>query len=90
MGIYLLTIFISEMEQEEIISYLQIAHQLWIDGWLDGEEVKGYLDEIDHEISIVDPKNKSLKFVFKDNYYPTYISIDSKGKITVSNEISGL
>jgi len=78
------------MIQEEIISYLQIAHQLWLDGTLDIREVSMYLDEIDHDISIIDPKTKSIKFIFKDNWYPTLILINQKGKVTVSTDFSDL
>lgn len=78
------------MTQEEIISYLQIAHQLWVDGWLDMDEVCDYLDEIDHELSVIDPKSNSIKFLFKDNWYPTLICINSKGNITVSTDIEDI
>ena len=78
------------MTQEEIISYLQIAHQLWVDGWLDIDEVCGYLDEIDHEFSVIDPKSNSIKFLFKDNWYPTLVCIDSKGDVTVSTDIEDI
>lgn len=90
MGISPSVIFIMEMTQEEIISYLQIVHQLWIDGWLDEKEVSGYLDEISHEFSVIDPKSKSLRFVFQDEYYPTYVKINSKGEVIVSSEFEGL
>ena len=79
-----------EMSQEEIISYLQIAHQLWVDGWLDEKELGDYLDEVNHEFSVIDPKTKSLRFVFQDDYYPTYVKIDSTGKVIVSTEFDGL
>jgi hypothetical protein len=72
------------MEQEEIISYLQIVHQLWIDKVLDEDDVCSYLDELNHDFSIVDPKKGSIKFLFKDNWYPTLISINNKGKVIIS------
>jgi len=78
------------MTQEEIISYLQIAHQLWVDGWLDIDEVSSYLDEIDHEMSVIDPKTKSIKIAFQDNWYPTLVYIDCNGKVTVSTDFTDL
>jgi hypothetical protein len=72
------------MEQEEIISYLQIVHQLWIDKVLDEDDVCSYLDELNHDFSIVDPEKGSIKFLFKDNWYPTLISINNKGKVIIS------
>ena len=78
------------MTQEEIISYLQIAHQLWVDGWLDIDELSSYLDEINHELSIIDPKSNSIKFLFKDNWYPTLISINSKGDVSISTDVEDI
>lgn len=78
------------MEQEQIISYLQIVHQLWVDGWLDIDEAASYIDETDYNFSIIDPKTKSIKAAYKFDWLPTVIHINSKGKITVSTEDENL
>lgn len=87
MGNYPLPIFIREMEQEEIISYLQVAHQLWVEGILNEKEVCSYLDELPHDMSIVNPNDYSLKFIFKDDWYPTLVCISKNGKVIVTNDI---
>jgi hypothetical protein len=78
------------MEQEEIISYLQIVHQLWIEEILNEDEVCSYLDEINHDLSIVDSQNHSIKFIFKDNWYPTLVFIGKDGKLIVTNDIEDI
>lgn len=76
-----------DMQQEEIISYLQVAHSLWVEGILEGEELDSYLDEIPHDLSIVDYKRYTVKFVYKDDWYPTLIFIHEDGKVTITHDI---
>lgn len=76
-----------DMQQEEIISYLQVAHSFWTEGTLNGEELDFYIDEIPHDMSIVDYKRQTIKFIYKDDWYPTLIFIHGDGRVTVTHDI---